>query len=70
MKENGKTERVERVCPHCGRFYTEPPALSREDNQTMVCPECGIREALASIGIQPGEAERILETIRRHTSGK
>ena len=34
------------VCPKCGNFYTEPPAISREDNQTEICPECGQREAI------------------------
>lgn len=35
-----------RVCPKCGRTYTEYPALSRADNVTEICPECGTREAL------------------------
>ena len=66
--KNVPTERVERICPHCGRFYTEAPALSRADNETLLCPECGIREALDSIGVQPDEAERILDTIKQHTN--
>lgn len=36
-------------CPCCGEHYTEPPALSRGDNKTEICPECGMREALDSI---------------------
>ena len=39
----------ERICPVCGRSYTDPPALSRRDNKTDICPECGMREALAAI---------------------
>lgn len=35
-----------RFCPKCGHFYDEHPALSREDNHTEICPECGIVEAL------------------------
>ncbi|MBR6505915.1 hypothetical protein IKT18_03750 [Candidatus Saccharibacteria bacterium] len=31
-------------CPKCGAYYTGYPALSREDNKTKVCPECGIKE--------------------------
>ncbi len=69
MKENNRCY-VERVCPHCGRSFVEPPALSRVDNQTMVCPDCGVREALAAIGCQPDEVERILETIRAATRKK
>ncbi len=35
------------TCPVCGRAYTEPPALSRRDNATHICPDCGLLEALA-----------------------
>lgn len=33
------------ICPLCGRAYNEPPALSRADNQTDICPRCGMMEA-------------------------
>lgn len=33
-------------CPKCGKEFTEYPALSREDNKTEICPECGIAEAV------------------------
>lgn len=36
----------ERICPVCGRIYIEPPALSRKDNETEICSECGQKEAL------------------------
>ena len=55
------------VCPICGRAYHGVPALSREDNKTLICPECGTRQALASIGVGASEQEQILETIHRHT---
>ena len=55
------------VCPRCGKAYHEPPALSREDNETLICPDCGTRQALQSIGVEPSEQEQILETIHRHT---
>ena len=29
----------ERRCPKCGRSYTEHPALSRSDNETLICPD-------------------------------
>ena len=29
------------VCPLCGRTYHGAPALSREDNETLICPDCG-----------------------------
>lgn len=37
---------IARICPKCGKEYTEYPALSREDNKTDICPECGTLEAL------------------------
>lgn len=40
-------ERKERVCPVCGETYTDYPALSRRDNKTEICPQCGIVEAIA-----------------------
>ena len=27
-------------------MYSQPPALSRKDNQTLICPDCGVDEAL------------------------
>lgn len=35
-----------RQCPICGREYIEYPAISRKDNLTEICPECGLMEAL------------------------
>lgn len=34
------------ICPICGREYTDYPALSRRDNTTEICPDCGLSEAL------------------------
>lgn len=51
-----------RICPRCGRTYTEPPALSRADNETDICPECGMMEALAAI---PRQREGPSEHTRR-----
>lgn len=54
-----------RICPKCGNGYTEHPALSRTDNETLICPDCGTREALATLGIDEAEQEEIIETIHR-----
>ena len=53
------------TCPKCGRAYTGHPALSRTDNETLICPDCGVREALESIGIEADEREHILDAIHR-----
>ena len=51
------------VCPRCGKEYTGRPALSRADNQTPLCSDCGTREALESIGIDTAEQDKILKAI-------
>ena len=53
------------VCPKCGQSYKGRPALSREDNKTLICPDCGVREALESIGVDINEQEEILAAIHR-----
>lgn len=55
------------VCPLCGKIYHGAPALSRTDNKTLICPDCGTRQALQSIGVDAEEQEQIIETIHRHT---
>ena len=52
-----------RICPLCGKPYSGVPALSRTDNKTYVCPDCGTKQALASIGIGAEEQEKILSII-------
>ena len=54
-----------RICPLCGCSYTGHPALSRTDGETLICPDCGTRQALDSIGVSREEQESILETIHR-----
>ncbi len=56
MKEDNVTRLS--ACPRCGKAYHEPPALSRLDNETLICPDCGTREALDSIGVAPAEQGR------------
>lgn len=38
-----------RVCPRCGNTYYDYPTISRRDNKTEICPQCGCAEALLSI---------------------
>ena len=40
-------------CPICGRNYSAPPAISRADNETEICPVWGVVESLA--GFDDGE---------------
>ena len=64
MKNN--TARIA-VCPQCGKTYHGRPTLSRADNKTPICPDCGTRQALESIGVDADEQESILATIHRCT---
>lgn len=41
-----KKNQNKRVCPLCRKEYDGVPALSRTDNETLICPECGTREAI------------------------
>ena len=61
-----------RLCPLCGKPYSGYPALSRKDNETLICPDCGTREALEELDISVEEREEIISTIHRFTdtSGK
>ena len=44
----------------------ERPALSREDNETLVCSDCSTKEALQSIGVSAEEQEKIISIIHRN----
>ena len=54
------------ICPRCGKPYYEPLALSRLDNETLICPDRGTREALDSIGVSPEEQDAIIQVIHRY----
>ena len=60
MKET-MTRKV--ICPRCKKEYTGRPAISRADNKTPICPDCGTREALEGIGIDAAEQDKILRAI-------
>lgn len=36
-----------KICPRCGKGYAGYPAISRVDNETEICSDCGLFEALA-----------------------
>lgn len=65
MKSDNCTEL--RTCPLCGAQYGGYPALSRKYPNTQICSDCSTREALESIGVEPEEQEKILETIHNST---
>ena len=54
-----------RTCPRCGKTYSGHPALSRTDGETLICPDCGTREALDSIGVSLEEQDEILRVMHK-----
>ena len=52
-------ERIENMkCPRCGKETEWLRALSRVDNKTMICDECGTKEALDAAGLTEGSSIR------------
>lgn len=58
------------ICPKCGKEYKAPPAISREDNRTYICPDCGTKEALTWLGIDDEEQKKILGIIKQQEGGE
>lgn len=53
------------LCPRCGQRYAGRPAISRLDGSVSICPDCGVRETLESIGVGQDEQDKILRVIHR-----
>lgn len=51
-------ERRNMICPKCNRDFSRLLALSRTDNETMICDECGTKEALDAVGFTEGSPDR------------
>lgn len=60
-----KCIKISQKCPKCGIEYQGYPAISRKDNKTPICPDCGTREALETIGIDKKEQEQIIKEVHR-----
>lgn len=56
------------ICPKCNKEFDEKPALSRTDNKTNICPECGLKEALDAAGLRDGSSvrEAILDEVKKY----
>lgn len=57
-----------RLCPSCGSFYKEPPAVSRKNKGVLICPDCGTKEALEAAGMAAlyGETIILARRAREH----
>ena len=58
----------ERICPICGKTYHDYPALSRTDNKTEICPDCGVVQGLEASGANAETIKNVLQAI--NTSSK
>ena len=48
-------------CLRCKRFSTDYPALSRRDNKTDICSDCGVQEALFDFRVSREDPVRKFE---------
>lgn len=64
-EQNGN-ERID-VCPICDKKYKGYPAISRTDNETETCPDCGTRQAFAATGFSREMQDKVIEEIHRVT---
>lgn len=55
--------KITKICPKCGKEYTERPAISRIDN-SEICSECGVLEALNAVGYSEKEKEEGMKLVR------
>jgi predicted RNA-binding Zn-ribbon protein involved in translation (DUF1610 family) len=59
MKKLNKKENKIKTCPRCGlmkmRDIEVQNALSRRDNKTHICSDCGTEEALVDAKIIPAD---------------
>jgi hypothetical protein len=47
---------MEPTCPRCGEPLEDCPSISRHDNETPICSDCGMREAFEDSGMAPAYA--------------
>ena len=56
------------VCPICQNTYSAHPAVSRKDNKTLICPDCGLRQGMCEYGIPIDLQNTLLELIHEKES--
>jgi hypothetical protein len=60
---------IKRKCPICGAVYEGYPAISRKDNKTEICPDCGTLEALDAMGATQETKDEVLKAIQEAKKG-
>ena len=52
-----------RTCPICNMEFSEPPALSRLDNESLICTRCSQLEALSAAGFVEEQIRQLMEIL-------
>lgn len=55
------------ICPKCGKDFDRLLALSRRDNKTNICDNCGTVEALEDFGVFCHLREKEEKNVSRNT---
>lgn len=72
-KKNNMIDDVKKVCPRCSKTYWySEHAISRADNSTEVCGNCGVEEAQVDMAIKfmPELVKRDIAFMRKLLSNK
>lgn len=59
-----------RICPRCGKPYTDRPAISKTDSKTEICLVCSILEVLEVAGVEERARRRVEAITRQWMAGK
>ena len=57
------------ICPRCNQEYEGFPALSRRDNETDICSDCGTEEAMIDAGFCPDTENEMKFVQKLEVSG-
>lgn len=60
---------MSKICPNCGKPYTGFPALSRRDNKTLICSDCGVMEAMKDFFKAEPEKESFVTSDMTYWNG-
>lgn len=52
-------------CPLCGEYYSAPPAISRANDKSKICPTCGMRQAMQVAGFSEEEQQKVFNLLKK-----
>ncbi len=54
------------ICPICKKEFNNHPAISRKDNKTEICSECGIVEEINCFEPDKKKAQKLINSILKY----